>query len=284
MKVKDITHFFLEQLSEKYSEKEIRSFVFYSVQYLLGFSRADIVLRKDEEISNENQSLFFDIIKKLKLDFPIQYIFGTTEFYGLPFNVNNDVLIPRPETEELVDWIIKNNKNKNAAILDIGTGSGCIAISLKKHFPESSVYAVDISVKALNIAKQNTLLHKVIINFSRLDILNYIDNNEFPQFDIIVSNPPYVTESEKKQMKNNVLKYELHEALFVPDNNPFLFYEAIAEFSLKHLVKNGRLYFEINENLSAELSEMLINKSFCNVIVKKDIHGKDRMLRCSITL
>lgn len=282
MKVKDITNFFLKELSGKYSEKEIRSFFYYSAQAILGFSRTEIILRKNDEISEENQLTFFDIVKKLKLDFPIQYIIGTTEFYGLPFNVNKNVLIPRPETEELVGWIIKDNKNKNTTILDIGTGSGCIAVSLKKHFQESSVYAVDISDEAINIAKSNALLNKVIINFSKLDILNYIGNITFPQFDVIVSNPPYVRESEKVQMNNNVLIYEPHEALFVPDNNPLLFYKAIAEFSSKHLRKEGYLYFEINENLSDELSKTLINKGFYNVTIGKDINNKNRMLRCSV--
>ena len=281
MNVDDIRKLFLQELSEKYPENEIKSIFYYSAHTVLGFSRIDMAFRKDEEISNENQSLFFDILKKLKLDIPIQYILGTSEFYGLPFNVNKNVLIPRPETEELVDWIIKYNKNKNAAIIDIGTGSGCIAISLKKNIPESFVKAVDISEEALTVAIQNAKLNNVIIDFSKLDILNFPDNNSFPEFDIIVSNPPYVRDSEKKLMQNNVLNFEPHKALFVSDNDPLLFYEAIAEFSLKHLKKNGCLYFEINENFSVVLSEMLIRKGYYNVIVKKDINNKNRMIKCS---
>ena len=282
MNIDDIRKLFLQELSEKYPENEIKSFYYYSAHTVLGFSRIDIALRKDEEITNEKQSLFFDILKKIKLDIPIQYILGKTEFYGLSFNVNENVLIPRPETEELVDWIIKDNKKQDAAIIDIGTGSGCIAISLKKHFLESIVYAVDISEEALNVAKINALLNNVIIDFSKLDILNFPDNNSFSKFDIIVSNPPYVRDSEKKLMKNNVLNYEPHSALFVSDNNPLIFYKAIAEFALKYLNKNGFLYFEINENLFVELTEMLINKGFYNVVVKEDINKKHRMLRCLI--
>ena len=282
MNADDIRKLFLQELSEKYPENEIKSFYYYSANYILGFSRIDIVLRKDEEISNENQSLFFDIIKKLKLDIPIQYILGTSEFYGLPFKVNENVLIPRPETEELVDWIIKDKNKQDAAIIDIGTGSGCIAISLKKHFPESIVKAVDISEETLKVAKKNALLNNVNIDFSILDILNISDNINLPQFDIIVSNPPYIMDSEKKLMRNNVLNYEPHKALFVSNNNPLIFYKAIAEFALKYLNKNGSLYFEINEILSKELVEILINKGFCNVVLKEDINKKHRMLRCLI--
>jgi len=162
--VTDIRKLFLQELSEKYPENEIKSFYFYSAHNVLGFSRIDIALRKDEEISNENQTLFFDILKKLKLDIPIQYILGTTEFYGLTFKVNENVLIPRPETEELVDWIIKDNNKQDTAILDIGTGSGCIAISLKKHIHESFIKAIDISEEALTVAIQNAKSNNVIID------------------------------------------------------------------------------------------------------------------------
>jgi release factor glutamine methyltransferase len=282
VKVKDITQLFHKELSGKFPDEEIRSFVNYSVKYILGYSRTGLVLKKEDEITEAHYLKFIEIVEKLKTDQPIQYIIGETDFYGLSFFVNSGVLVPRPETEELVDWIIKENKNEKASVLDIGTGSGCIAIAIKKYFHESSVLAVDISDNALSIAKKNALRNETIIDFLKLDILNFVDNGYLQGFDMIVSNPPYVRESEKTQMKDNVLKYEPAEALFVPDNDPLLYYKAIADFSVNHLYKGGYLYFEINEDLSDQLERMLVLKGFSEVYIKKDINGKYRMLRCTI--
>jgi len=279
-KIKDISELFRKELGTIYSEQEVRSLVYYVLRRVLGFSKSDTVIRREEPVDNSISIKIIDIIKKLKLEVPIQYIFGDTEFYGLDLMVSPDVLIPRPETEELADWIIKENKNRKVTIFDIGTGSGCIAIALKKHIADCTVYACDISENALKVAKQNAIRNNTSIQFFKRDILNIKKNRAFPEFDIIVSNPPYIRASEIKLMKGNVVKHEPHDALFVPDTNPLIFYKAIADFSLNHLRWGGSLYFEINENLSANLSEMLENNGFCNIQVKKDINNKYRMLKC----
>ncbi|MFA4852825.1 MAG: peptide chain release factor N(5)-glutamine methyltransferase [Bacteroidales bacterium] len=280
VKVKDITGLFYKELSDIYSEQEVRSLVYYVLRRVPGFSKSDTVIRREEPVDNSISIKIIDIIKKLKREVPIQYIFGDTEFYGLDLLVSPDVLIPRPETEELADWIIKENKNCKVTILDIGTGSGCIAIALKKHIADCTVYACDISENALKVAKQNAVRNITDIQFFKSDILNIKKNMAFPEFDIIVSNPPYIRTSEIKLMKGNVVKHEPHDALFVPDTNPLIFYKAIADFSLNHLRSGGSLYLEVNENLSVETSEMLENNGFCNIQVKKDISGKHRMLKC----
>jgi release factor glutamine methyltransferase len=279
-KIKDISELFQKELETIYSEQEIRSLAYYVLQRVLGFSKSDTVIRREEPVDNSISIKIIDIIKNLKREVPIQYILGDTEFYGLDIIVSPDVLIPRPETEELADWIIKENKNRKVTILDIGTGSGCIAIALKKHIADCTVYACDISKNALKVAKQNAIRNNTDIQFLKSDILNIKKNRAFPEFDIIVSNPPYVRTSEIKLMKGNVIKYEPHDALFVPDTNPLIFYKAIADFSLNHLRSGGSLYFEINENLLANLSEMLKNNGFCNIQIKKDINSKYRMLKC----
>ncbi len=282
MKIKDITDLFLKELAGKYSEIEIKNMVLYALQHVLNFSKPDYLLKKEDKIEEDKVPYITDILKKLNLDIPIQYIIGSTEFFGLPFIVNRDVLIPRPETEELVDWIIKENKNKTASILDIGTGSGCIAIILKKYFPESSVVAIDVSKKALDVAKENAFVNDTSVKFHKIDILNKDECSTLPEFDIIVSNPPYVRESEKRLMKNNVLNYEPKEALFVPDENPFKFYKAISSFSAMHLRRGGFLFLEINENLSNELIEIFNKTGFSDIVIRKDINGKHRMLRSAL--
>jgi len=283
MKVKDITELFIKELLDKYSEREIKNIVLYALQHSLNFSKSDYFLKKEEIIREDKVSYLIDILKKLSKDIPIQYIIGNTEFFGLQFIVNHDVLIPRPETEELVEWIIKENKNKTASILDIGTGSGCIAISLKKYFPESSVTAIDISERALDVAKENASANNTSVKFHKMDILNKDECSTLAEFDIIVSNPPYVRESEKLLMRKNVLNYEPNEALFVPDDDPFKFYKAISELSILHIKRGGILFFEINENLSAELMEMIDSMGFVDTVVRKDINGKYRMLRSTYT-
>ena len=222
---------------------------------------------------------------------PIQYIIGETEFYRLPFYVNQHVLIPRPETEELVEWIISlpnsSQKEKNLNILDIGTGSGCIAISLAKNLPNASVFAIDISKKALQVAKQNAVLNEVTVEFIEYDILssNIIQTpsirgkNLNLKFDIIVSNPPYVRQLERQEIKNNVLNYEPHIALFVENDNPLLFYNHIIDFAKENLTKNGKLYVEINQYLGQETVTLLKEKGFTNIELKKDLFGNDRMVR-----
>jgi release factor glutamine methyltransferase len=227
----------------------------------------------------------------LKKEKPIQYILGETEFYGLPFLVNVNTLIPRPETEELVEWIIKSTnyeiQSTKLRILDIGTGSGCIAISLAKNIPNAEVSAIDVSEKALATAKKNAEINKIVVNFINVDILKINDLAELPtsnfqlptQFDIIVSNPPYVRNLEKAEIKPNVLEYEPHLALFVEDTDALLFYRKIANLAKENLSENGQLFFEINQYLGKETVELLEDLGFKNIELKKDIYGNDRMIR-----
>jgi release factor glutamine methyltransferase len=226
--------------------------------------------------------LKFEALTQLKQEKPIQYILEEAHFMGLSLKVNENVLIPRPETEELVKWIVDDDKVKETRkirILDIGTGSGCIAIALAKEIPNAKVYAIDISPKAIEVAKQNALDNEVSVDFIVADILN-LNLNLNLEFDVIVSNPPYVRELEKEEIQNNVKQYEPAQALFVPDNNALLFYDAIAEFSQKQLNYEGKLYLEINQYLAEETKILFQAKKFKKVILKKDIFENHRMLRC----
>ncbi len=207
---------------------------------------------------------------------------GETEFYGLPFYVNENTLIPRPETEELVEWIIKDcyvprNDARTIRILDIGTGSGCIAISLAKNIPNAEVFALDVSEKTLTIAKKNAVRNGVNVTFLHQSVLEIEDLGQ--QFDIIVSNPPYVRHLEKAEINKNVLEYEPHLALFVEDNDALLFYRKITELAQKNLPENGQLYFEINQYLGKEMLELLEKYHFKNIELRKDIYGNDRMIK-----
>ena len=266
------------ELTGLYPETEIRNFSYLIIEKLTGFSRTEVYVNKNTLFSDEQQHEIESFIEKLKKYVPIQYILGETEFFGLPFYVNESVLIPRPETEELVDWIRKeNDKSAEFRLLDIGTGSGCIAIALKHEFTNSEVDAFDISVDALETARRNASLNNLTINLSTVDILNAPD---FPtKWDIIVSNPPYITENEKDGMLPNVLDYEPHLALFVPDNDPLLFYRNIAEFAQKHLTDNGKLYFEINREAGQSCIDLLTKMGYRDVELRKDISGNDRMVK-----
>lgn len=218
-----------------------------------------------------------DILSRLKKGEPHQYVFGKSEFYGIELKVTPDVLIPRPETEELVEWILSENRSVDSMILDIGTGSGCIAVALGKKLPHAAIYAWDISGKALEVAAENAKNNGVVVHFTRRDILLTFSTEVF--FDVIVSNPPYVMESEKRTMEENVLHFEPHDALFVPDNDPLLFYERIADVALEMLNARGRLYFEINRKKGEMICAMLQEKGYVDVVLRKDISGNFRMIR-----
>jgi release factor glutamine methyltransferase len=274
-----------EALSKIYPKTEIDSFFFLMIEEKLNLQRIDTVLKPDLLISQDNLTTFLKIIKRLQNEEPIQYILKKTSFYGLPFIVDKNTLIPRPETEELVAWIIeeaskgKLHKKDKISILDIGTGTGCIPISLAKNLIKSSVSAIDISQKALLIAKKNALLNNTKIDFFEMDILN---TESLPQkFDIIVSNPPYVRELEKTAIKKNVLQNEPHLALFVDNNNPLLFYKKIADLAIKYLRQDGLLFFEINQYLEKETVKMLEMKGFKNIELRKDLFGNYRMIQCN---
>jgi len=266
------------ELQGLYPETEIKSFSYLILEKLTGFSRTEIYINKNTPFSIEQQHVIESFIEKLKKFVPIQYILGETEFFGLPFLVNESVLIPRPETEELVEWI-RNENDKRAELhfLDIGTGSGCIAITLKHEFKNATVDAFDISEAALATAQINADLNNLEVHFATVDILNPPDSTE--KWDVIVSNPPYITESEKSAMLPNVLENEPHLALFVPDNDPLLFYRKIAQFANQHLQPKGKLYFEINREAGSACVELLSEMGFQDVVLKKDISGNDRMVR-----
>jgi len=283
MLIKTYKSLFQKELSSLYDVMEIESFFFLILEQFRNLKRIDLALQPDLEFSDAEISQWNLVLEQLKQEIPIQYILGKTHFYGLEFQVNPDVLIPRPETEELVDWIIKTNSNGNLStikILDIGTGSGCIAISLAKNISEAHVFAVDISEKALATAKENAKKNQAAVIFILKNILTTTDLEM--QFDIIVSNPPYVRNLEKTEIKNNVLANEPHLALFVEDNDALLFYRKIAELAIKNLAPEGKLFFEINQYLGKETVNLLSDLGFQNIELRQDIYGNDRMIVCNL--
>jgi len=299
MQLKALKSYFLNSLKGYYPNEEIESFFFIATEFYLDYKRIDVNLNANEAVKAESYNQFQDLIEQLKTYKPIQYVLGETEFFGLSFKVSESVLIPRPETEELVDWIIKSHSElacteqsrsveefakKPMTILDIGTGSGCIAISLAKNIPNAKVYALDVSKEALTIAQQNAEQNNADVTLIQADALDKEDvmlslSKHEEQFDIIVSNPPYVRELEKELMHDNVLKYEPHLALFVDDDNALVFYKAITELSKVLLKENGLLFFEINEYLGAQMKTLLAEYQFQNIELRQDINQKDRMTK-----
>jgi len=271
-KVSNILSYFRQELSAVADEREITSWYYISMQYLLVYSRSDCIINSNQVLNKSQLSKIKQIVAELKSHKPIQYILGKTEFYGLKIKVNEHTLIPRPETEQLVDWILKENF---VAALDIGTGSGCIPIALAKN-TDAKVLAIDVSEDALLIAEENAKNNEVEIDFIHQDILQ---TNSLQKVDLIVSNPPYVLESEKEKMQENVLDYEPELALFVEDKNPLIFYKKIASLAFNFLNENGKLFFEINAKFGKETIEMLANIGFVNIELKKDMNDKDRMIK-----
>jgi len=280
--MKTILRFIEEQLRDFYSVDEIKSLGYILSESVCRMDKSSILRRKDKQLSLNERLRLQEMIEDLKKYRPIQYITGETEFYGLKFKVDENVLIPRPETEELVEQILIECKLKGEGfrVLDIGTGSGCIAVTLAKHLPGAEVFALDISEKALEVAKQNAEKNQVKVHFFLYDILK---DEAFPvddPFDCIAGNPPYVTMKEKAAMSKNVLDYEPHRAIFVPDENPLLFYERIADFARNRLKENGTLYFETNSLYGQAAAKMLEDKNFRSIKLLKDISGNDRILIC----
>ncbi|MDR1436536.1 MAG: peptide chain release factor N(5)-glutamine methyltransferase [Candidatus Symbiothrix sp.] len=275
--------FIHEQLQDLYPVTEIKSLCYLILEFVCRKDRQSLLSGKDTQLSPNERILAGEIVSGLKNYRPLQYITGETEFYGLKFRVNENVLIPRPETEELVDWIVKSGPVP-APGLDIGTGSGCIAISLVKSLPAvfSSFHAPDISEEALLVARENAEANGTEIQFTCCDILKEWPAALPQQFGLIVSNPPYVTPQEKAFMSRNVLDYEPHGALFVPQESPLLFYERIADIGRKHLMEKGNLFFETSSLYGKETAEMLRKKGYRSVELKKDISGKDRMIKAQL--
>ncbi|MFC0778525.1 peptide chain release factor N(5)-glutamine methyltransferase [Flavobacterium sp. HJSW_4] len=284
MKIKQYRTQFIKELAPFYDAYEAESFFYLILEDKHQLRQIDLALNH-ELVFDENDFMIWDeLLKQLKKEVPIQYLLGKTNFYGLDFEVNENVLIPRPETEELVEWIINENaspdKNKKIRILDIGTGTGCIAISLAKNLPNAEVFGIDVSKKAIETAKRNAIRNDVDVTFM---LLNILEAEEFAcPFDVIVSNPPYVRNLEKVEIKKNVLDYEPHLALFVEDNDPLIFYRKIASLAQNGLQEKGKLYFEINQYLGQEMIDLLENMSFENVELRKDIYDNDRMVKGNI--
>ena len=278
MIVKSLKSHFNKTLSEFYPNTEIQSFFNLLSEQILNMKRIDVSQNLYSVVSGKKYDKFLKAIVRLKKHKPIQYILGDTEFYGLVFKVSPSVLIPRPETEELVDWIIKDSKEKqNISILDIGTGSGCIAVTLAKKLPNAKLFALDVSAEALKLATINAETNEVEVEFIEADILDW-DFGDL-KFDIIVSNPPYVRELEKEAMSANVLNHEPHLALFVKDDDALLFYRTITDVANKILKPKGQLFFEINENLGEDTKQLLVDAGYENIELKQDVFDKNRMLK-----
>ncbi|MHC0448066.1 peptide chain release factor N(5)-glutamine methyltransferase [Flavobacterium sp. 3-218] len=280
MKIKQYRTQFIKELAPFYDAYEAESFFYLILEDKHQLRQIDLALNHELTFEENDFVIWDELLKQLKKEVPIQYLLGKTNFYGLDFEVNENVLIPRPETEELVEWIINENagseKSKKIKILDIGTGSGCIAISLAKNLPNAEVFGIDVSKKAIETAKRNAITNNVDVTFM---LLNILETEEFTcQFDIIVSNPPYVRNLEKEEIKKNVLDYEPHLALFVEDSDPLIFYRKIASLAQNGLKEKGKLYFEINQYLGKEMIDLLENMSFENVELRKDIYDNDRMI------
>ncbi len=302
MKVSELISVYREALKNIYEEGELSQVIFLVLEHVKDFSKIDLAMKNEELISDSEKEKFEHILSELKTNKPIQYVLGVAWFSGMKLKVNEHVLIPRQETEELVEWIYKGDgrgTGDGLRILDICTGSGCIALALKKKLPQSEIYALDISEQTIAVAKENSIRNKAEVTFILQDILQLPTSNLQPptsnfqlpssnlpftdspihRFNILVSNPPYVLETEKQQMNNKVLNFEPHLALFVKDNDPLVFYNAIADFALTHLKPYGELYFEINESKGKEVKELLMSKGFSDIVVKKDLNERDRMVK-----
>lgn len=294
MKVTEAQNNVRERLREIYDEAESNAIALLVLEDCAGFSSTELRISSEKEISTEQTEKIQQYIQRLLRHEPIQYVMQKTWFYGMELYVDKAVLIPRPETEELVDWIVKDVKVSNKTvfsnnvlqadettrlkILDVGTGSGCIALSLKKTMPKAEVWGCDVSEEALNVARRNGSALDVRVDFQGVDFLDEAQQKLLPTVDIIVSNPPYVPLRDKEAMQPNVVNHEPHTALFVPNDDALIFYKAIAQFAQKRLYPNGSIYLEIHENLGEEVVKLFQNEGY-SVELRKDMQGKDRMIK-----
>lgn len=284
---------FVERLKTIYDERESANIADWVFDSIANNKRLDRFTHKEKEFSNSTIQQLNAVLQRLLAHEPVQYILGEAWFYKMKFFVNEHVLIPRPETEELVEWVVEEIRNKKleirnkgvsqlitnySTILDIGTGSGCIAVALKKELQNAEVFAVDVSEDALQVAKKNALDQNAVINFIQFDFLNEDVWLTLPTFDVIVSNPPYIPEDEKNKLAKNVTEYEPHLALFVANDDPFIFYKKIASFAAMHLKQNGKFFVEVHEDYSEEVQQIFAKKNFTTEI-KKDMYGRERMIK-----
>lgn len=290
MTIDEIYKQFVEQLKTVYDERESENIADWIFEIIANNKRSDRILDKQKQFSDSIIQQLNVSLQQLLAHKPVQYVVGETWFYKMKFFVNEYVLIPRPETEELVEWVvdeirnkeleIRNKKVTELAILDIGTGSGCIAIALKKELPDAEVFAIDVSEGALAVAKQNAQNQNVRIDFMQFDFLDEKSWTSLPSFNIIISNPPYIPENEKKKLAKNVIDNEPHLALFVPDNDPFIFYRKIASFSVQHLNETGKVFVEVHEDYAREVQQIFADENF-ETEIKKDIYGRERMVKAN---
>ena len=279
MMLKELYRNFLVQLQKIYSLSEATAITNWVFEKMASLKRSDILKNPEKKITPAAYELMQKTLQELLLHKPVQYVLGEAWFYHMKFKVNQHVLIPRPETEELVEQLIKDRKSKltDPAILDIGTGSGCIPIAIKKNLPASKLTAIDVSKDALALAKENAAMHNAHISFIELDFLDESTWPRLPLFDIIISNPPYIPINEKEKLAKNVADFEPHLALFVPDKSPLIFYEKIAAFGKDHLLPNGKIYLETHED-HAKQTSALFHNFYQTVMIKKDMYGKERMI------
>jgi len=281
MNIQNAKLFIIDALKSVYNEREAGNIAVLLLEWITKKNKTNQFLEKDTLLTAEQENILRNTTARLQKNAPIQYIIGEAWFMGLPFKVNASTLIPRPETEELVEWILNDLKNiptNNIQLLDIGTGSGCIPISLKNKADFLQIHAIDISADAIDIAKGNSLKLNTDIDFKQIDFTIEDQWSLLSTYGIIVSNPPYIKEKERSDMRKNVLDYEPSTALFVPNNNPLIFYKKIKQFSASHLQPNGRIYLEINEQLGQEVVALFSSEN-CQVELRKDMQGRDRMVR-----
>ncbi|WP_207533429.1 peptide chain release factor N(5)-glutamine methyltransferase [Desertivirga arenae] len=284
MTIAEIESIYVDQLPPMYDREEARNIAQLAVQFICNQSKSYVMLHKGHDLTLQEETSLIRVLDELRFGKPLQYVLGEADFYGMRFKVNSSVLIPRPETEELVFWVlecVKEGKQRALNIIDLGTGTGCIPIAIKKNLPGAEVCACDISQEAVDTAVQNAVLNQTEVHFFLADILKESFNLLPLTFDFIISNPPYIAENEKEQMHKNVLEHEPHTALFVPNDNPLLFYNKIADFAVKHLSENGLLFLEINEALGKDTQSMLKEKGFHSEI-RTDLQGKERMIKAWI--
>jgi len=279
--IKSLREFIKNELGGSYPEREIESMTWILFEDIAGIPRSELNLDPFRVIDPGLVQQVAEAVDQLKGHRPVQYILGSAEFFGLRFRVTPDVLIPRPETEELVQWVVDDHPGFQGSIMDIGTGSGCIAVSLKKTLPEATVYATDVSEEALGVAIENAEINEVKVRFLLHDISMPYMGHALGKLDILVSNPPYIPLSERDKMDLNVTSHEPAEALFVPDDDVLQFYSWIAEAGQKFLIENGSLYLEIHEKFGKEVVELLSGAGYHNITLRKDINGKDRMINCT---
>ncbi len=298
MKMNEAENWIRQQLILMYDEREATSIASMVMENVTGLTRIDRLTKKDEPLVVQQLHHLTEVVQRLGQHEPIQYVLGECFFHGLKLYVNNHVLIPRPETEELVEWIINDVKTsgKNVfqrkegeadettqlKVLDVGTGSGCIALALKKAMPKAEVWGCDVSDEALNVARRNGAQLDIRVDFQGINFLDESQQRSLPTVDIIVSNPPYVPEKDKATMRPNVLAHEPHTALFVPDDDALIFYKTLALFGHKRLYENGCIYIEISENAAKETVRIFKEAGYNNVEIKKDMQGKDRMIKAHL--